>query len=477
MGDGPRSRGSIRYRIMVPYLVLIVVMVALTGLACGDWAARRAKEQCLDRGRGIAETLRRSHFPLTGPVLDQLKGLGGAEFALIDGDAKVVSSTLDPGATLGPIEAEGSDLSFQRSCLIGSTPYRVAVLDRPTGLSSRRSERLLILLPEPALRSAEWEARRAALGLSLVSAALAAGLATWIGRTLARPLSAILRAIRQIGQGQLRPTGLPARNDEIGELAEGVAQMAGWLRRLQDEQVQTERLRLIRQLSAGLAHGLRNPLTAARMTLQIFIERNRDRDTEPLSIALDELGRMERQVRRFLQLARPEPPTFEIADLGPIVCRTVAGLAVLADHHGVSVVVETAPDLPPARIDPDQIGEAIANLVANALDAAGQGGKVRVTTSSTGDCRLAISVEDDGPGISPGIASRLFEPFVTSKPEGVGLGLALCLALVTEHGGTIETGRSGGWTRFRLTLPAASPGRESGLILATAGRSEAPWPT
>ncbi len=68
---------------MVPYLALVVAMVAVTGLACGGWAASRAWEQGLERGRGIAETLRRSHFPLTRSVLDQLKGLGGAEFALI----------------------------------------------------------------------------------------------------------------------------------------------------------------------------------------------------------------------------------------------------------------------------------------------------------------------------------------------------------------------------------------------------------
>jgi signal transduction histidine kinase len=450
-----RLNWSIRDRIMAPYLALIVAMVGVTGLACGGWAASRAWEQGLERGRGIAETLKRSHFPLTLSVLDQLKGLGGAEFALVDAAGNVVSSTLGL-SPLEPVREEqalGPDLSFDRAWKHGGTSYRVGIVEWPA-----RQERLLILLPEPALRSAAWEARRAALLLSLVGAILAALLATWVGRTLSTPLSAILRAIRQIGRGDLHPTGLPVRDDEIGELAEGVRQMAEWLRALQEERVQTERLRLIRQVSAGLAHELRNPLTAARMTLQLFNERNRDRDTEPLRIALNELNRMERQVRRFLQLARPEPPVLEIAAPGPILERTCAGLAATAEHQGVMLAVDTNADLPCVRVDLEQIGQALTNLVANALDAAGPGGHVRVHAGTVGRDHVALIVEDDGPGLAEGIESRLFEPFVTTKPEGVGLGLALSLALVREQGGSIEYDRDGEWTRFRILLPVSEAG-------------------
>jgi signal transduction histidine kinase len=474
-----RLNWSIRDRIMAPYLALIVAMVGVTGLACGGWAASRAWEQGLERGRGIAETLTRSHFPLTLSVLDQLKGLGGAEFALVDAAGNVVSSTLGPiregeapaepvwdKARQEPRPPGTSDLSFDRAWTHGGTSYRVGIVEWPA-----RPERLLILLPEPALRSAAWEARRAALLLSLVGAILAALLATWVGRTLSTPLSAILRAIRQIGRGDLHPSGLPVRDDEIGELAEGVRQMAEWLRALQEERVQTERLRLIRQVSAGLAHELRNPLTAARMTLQLFNERNRDRDTEPLRIALNELNRMERQVRRFLQLARPEPPVLEIAAPGPILEGTCAGLAATAEHQGVSLEVDTNAALPCVRVDLEQIGQALTNLVANALDAAGPGGHVRVHAEAIGRDHVALSVEDDGPGIAEGIEARLFEPFVTTKPEGVGLGLALSLALVREQGGSIEYDRDGGWTRFRILLPAG----ESGGV-ASAEQNPAPYP-
>ena len=315
-----RFPGSIRNRILLPYLFLTVAMVGVTGLACGQWAADRAWEQSLERGRGIAETLRRSSFPLTESVLRQLKGLGGAEFALIGPRGDVQASTLDPPWT-GPAPTSAG-LSFAIRWSHTGHAYRVAAIDRPREPSPTGKRRLLILLPESALRAAAWEARRAALVLSLVGAGLAAALASWIGRTLSKPLSAILGAIRGVGVGDLHPEGLPlGRDDEIGELADGVARMATRLRDLERERQQTERLHLIRQLSAGLAHELRNPLTAARMTLQLYAERNRDRDVEPLRVALAELGRMERQVRRFLQIARPDPPRFKPVAIGPILAQ------------------------------------------------------------------------------------------------------------------------------------------------------------
>ncbi len=449
-----RFPGSIRDRILLPYLLLTVAMVGVTGLACGQWAADRAWEQSLERGRGIAETLRRSSFPLTESVLRQLKGLGGAEFALIGPRGQVEASTLEPTGT-GPTPTS-ADLSFATRWSHAGHTYRVAAIDRPREPRLTGMRRLLILLPESALRAAAWEARRAALILSLVGAVLAAALASWVGRTLSNPLSAILRAIRRVGAGDLHPEGLPrGRDDEIGELAEGVARMAARLGDLERDRQQTERLRLIRQLSAGLAHELRNPLTAARMTLQLYAERNRDRDIEPLHVALAELGRMERQVRRFLQIARPDPPRFEPVGIGPILSHAAAGLAATAEHQGVRLRIETVDGLPALRADPDQLGQVVSNLLLNALEAAGPGGTVRLAASTDGPALVAIDVNDDGPGLPPADVARLFQPFFTTKPEGVGIGLALCEALVREHGGSIHYERIGEQTRFRVSLPVA----------------------
>ena len=362
---------------------------------------------------------------MTEGVLGQLKGLGGAEFALVSGDGRVLSGTLGerfgdggdlPALTFLRDHSRDTDLSFDQMLSFGGVEYRVAVVGRNHFPGTPDTRRVLILLPEPTLRAVAWEARRAVLTFTLVGATLAAALAWWIGRTLSHPLSAILRETRRIGRGDLHPQGLPLhRHDEIGELAEGVAQMADWLRRLLDERVQTERLMLVRQVSAGLAHELRNPLTAARMTIEIFVERNSDRDTQALRIALDELTRMERHVRRFLQITRPEPPCFEVVSIGPILERCVLGLSAPAAHRGITLMVGATGDLPPVRVDPEQIGQVITNLIGNALDAAGPGGQVLLKALPTPTGGVVIDVEDDGPGVPQEAESRLFQPFFTTS--------------------------------------------------------------
>ncbi len=425
----------------------------------GGLPARRAS---LEHGRGVAETLERSRFPLTDGVLRQLKGLGGAEFLLIGPGGRVEASTLadvEPGST----DPLGNRPISGRSWNHSGTEYWVESVARTLPPDPGR---LLVLTPESTLRAAAWEARRGVLILTALGAGLAVMVGSWIGGTLSRPLSAILGAIREVGRGNLEPGGLPTgRGDEIGELADGVDQMARWLRRLQADRARTERLRLIRQVSAGLAHEIRNPLTAARMTLQLFIERNGDRDSEPLRIALSELERTERQIRRFLQLTRPDPPRFEPSDLDALLVRCASGISATAEHRGIGLEVALEPGLPPASIDAEQIGQVVTNLLANAIDAAGPGGHVRLSASIGPDGGPRIMVEDDGPGVDPESEPRLFSAFHSTKPEGVGLGLALARALVGEHGGTLHYERIDGRTRFQVALPSGCVGTEApGLV-------------
>lgn len=467
-----RSLTSISNRILLPYLVLIVALVAGTGLVAGRWAAARARGPYLDHGRGIVETLRRSNFPLNGPILRQLKGLGGAEFVLLDGRGEVRASTLDAA---GPSAGGRSDTlrlpsslvqpgqDFERTWRHAGVAYRVGVVERPAD-----PDRVLVLLPEPVLKAAERDAWRAIGLFTAVGVALSAALAVAVGRTISRPLAAIVEATRRISHGDLEPRGLPvAARDEVGELARAIERMAAWLQRLQDEQIRTERLRLIRQVSAGLAHELRNPLTGARLALQLDLQRRGERDAEPIRVALDELSRMERQVRRFLQMARPEPPRREPTPIAGLLGRLERNLEAVAAHRGLAFEVDAAIDRPDLDVDPEQILQVLTNLAWNAFDAVGAAGRVRVRASSEGPEWAIIDVEDDGPGVAEADVGRLFEPFFTTRPEGVGLGLALARALVLEHGGRIAYDRRDGWTRFRVVLPAAAgPGGRRGAVAA-----------
>ena len=188
---------------------------------------------------------------------------------------------------------------------------------------------------------------------------------------------------------------------------------------------QSERTRLLAQFAAGLAHQLRNSLTGARMSVQLHARRYPAAGGRPdLDVALRQLAMTEEQVKGLLSLGRVEsrPPT--VCDLR----RLLADVAVLvqpACQHA-RVALERPRGDRPLEVLADAAGlrAAVLNLALNAIEAAGPGGTVRLEAVD-GEDEVAIEVSDTGPGPPPELADSLCEPFVTSKPEGVGLGLAL----------------------------------------------------
>jgi signal transduction histidine kinase len=446
-------------------VALTVVMVGLTGLACGTWAASRAWNERIERGRQIVETLERSNYPLTDAVLEQLRGLGGAEFALVDERGLVRKATqpalLGARFVVGQEPGDPSFRRFWRPPAEGGSAFRVASVTR-RGSVSQSAAHLLVLLPEPALQAAAWEAGRTILGLTLLGAGLAALVALAVGRALAAPLVQIARALQRIGRGESIGALPRERPDEIGELADAVSRLGGRLETLERERTEAERLHLVRQLAAGLAHEIRNPLTAARMTLQLLERRHVQEQPlgEPLRMALGELGRMERQVKRFLQIARPDPPRFAPVCAQALIAEAVNRVAAAYELRGRRLEVREGPESPTLRADPDQIGQVLVNLLQNALDASPASIAVRIGAGTIAG-RGVIRVDDEGPGVPESVVGQLFQPFVTTKPEGVGLGLALCASLVREHDGRLTYAREGGVSVFRVDLPlaASEPGR------------------
>ncbi len=451
-----RRSGSIRDQILLPTIGLTVMLVGLTGLACGGWVASRAWQERIERGRQIVDTLSRSNFPLTDAVLDQLRGIGGVEFAIVD-ETGLIQKATQPnlvGARWAGLR-EPQERGFQTVWTAPSpgSSYRIAWLAQRTADSSSRTQ-LLVLLPEPALRAAAWEAARAIGLLTVLGAILAAALAVTMGRALAAPLTEISAAIRQIERGE-PVAALPRdRSDEIGEVADAVTRLAGRLEVLERDRAEAQRLQLVRQLSAGLAHELRNPLTAARMTLQLLEQRQAGNPAvaTPVHLAIGELGRMERQVKRFLQIARPDPPHLAVVDPRQLLMEAIERMAAACELRGHKVELVEGGPTPSLRVDSDQLGQVLINLLQNALDASQAPSVVRVRAISQ-DSWVVLAVEDEGPGVPHSIADRLFQPFVTTKPEGVGLGLALCASLVREHHGFLRYQRESGITRFEVQLP------------------------
>ena len=250
-------------------------------------------------------------------------------------------------------------------------------------------------------------------------------------------------------------------------------------KRIQALHIRAERLQAVAELSASLAHEIRNPLASIRSATE-QLARRRARSLEPTAdddderilhdLVVREADRLSRLLADFLDFARARVTRVSRIDLGALAN---AASMIAASHPdrgaGVQVQVKVAPDLPPVEGDEDLLHRAVFNLVLNAVQAVGPDGHVFVEVDRyrpvgehgassalvTGEL-LTVSVTDDGPGVPPELEDRLFEPFVTGKTGGTGLGLPVVHRAVEAHRGVVLVDALARGTRFTMVLPTAS---------------------
>lgn len=218
----------------------------------------------------------------------------------------------------------------------------------------------------------------------------------------------------------------------------------------------SERLYAIGQLSAGLAHEIRNPIASIAGAAGI-LQRNPDsgqRRQKCLEIISKECGRLNRLLTSFLDFAKPRPPMFRTVGVESLL-DSVIELAVHAiGKQQIAMRKNLGPGLPQLECDAEQIRQVLLNLILNAIQAMSQGGEITVS-AQVQDSAVVIAVRDQGCGISPENLGRLFDPFFTTKETGTGLGLPVAHQIVAQHGGALwaDPNPDGGITfSFRLPL-------------------------
>ena len=266
---------------------------------------------------------------------------------------------------------------------------------------------------------------------------------------------------------------LLARNGEVRWIRWHIARIAGgggatYLvgidltkeRELVARTAAAERLATVGTLAAGLAHEIRNPLNAAQ--LQLTLARRRlsrshrgglAAGLEAAALVQDELGRLGDLVRDFLAYARPAPLRTRATDLREVVRHVGKLLGPDARTAGVAIEI-SAPEVVSAHCDEDKIKQVLYNLVRNAIEAAGNPGRVAIEVSRHGAMAI-LDVLDTGPGVPEGL--DIFQPFATSKDGGTGLGLSIVERIVSDHGGSIAASRRGDRTVLRVEIPVGGP--------------------
>ncbi len=311
-----------------------------------------------------------------------------------------------------------------------------------------------------------WLLLVAALVLGLTGVSLVA--ATALAGAMTRPLRRLEEALERVAAGDLETRVAPAGARELRTLGERFNAMTARLSGARAALAEAEREAAWREVARRLAHEFKNILTPMSLSLHRLRRRADHVPEQHRAAVADSLGAMDqalgdltRLAEQFSQYARLPEPRFERLDLAQVV----RDAARLHEPEGVRVALEPARGPLPVSADRLLLSRAVHNLLLNACEASPDGATVDVRTAADGGCAV-VEILDRGPGIAPQVRARLFEPYISTKARGSGLGLSLVRDIAVQHGGSVTlTERAGGGARACLSLPLAE---ETGPAAGTA---------
>jgi len=296
--------------------------------------------------------------------------------------------------------------------------------------------------------------------LLLVTSALwlaALGVLIYLAARISRPVQELTEGLGKVAAGDLAARVEPGGSDEIGAAVEAFNHMAAQLEQARERLIHVTRLASWQALARKMAHEVKNSLTPIRLTMEEIISRSPSTDgiflEQAAQIVADEVNTLERRVRAVSEFA-PEPPVMPgELDVNALLEERISLLR--AAHPEVTYQLRLEERAPRAMGDPDLIKSVLTNLLENAAQAAQPGGEVLAVTARNGTM-MHVEVHDSGPGLSAQARATLFEPTISFKKGGMGLGLSIARRSALLCGGDLETveGELGG-AGFRLNLPLA----------------------
>jgi signal transduction histidine kinase len=451
----------------------------------GVWMVAQARSRT---GELVGAFVARLDLQFMAEALAQSRLGPGARLLVVDGDGIPVARSdgpVEPGApSLRPSNpAVDAALGSATEGSLESGGI-IAVYSNLSGYQSVRGVRWVILLEQPT-REAYALARTTRnntviVGVLVLALSLLGGV--WLAARLTRPLRQLAARADAIAGHHHPGAHDHAQHDdapppilapgEIGVLAQRIEDMArriGEREKLQAALARGDRLAAVGTMAASVAHEVNNPLTTVLGYAKLLLEdKPQDHPDRPgLELIAEEAARMKGIVGNLLDYARSEraPRPEGETDVNDSIRHTAALMVPELRRTRVTLDLDLADGLPAAAAGTHALQQVFVNLVQNAAQAMPGGGPVRVTSGfAPGKVAIEVNVVDQGPGVPAGERKRIFEPFVTTKLSGTGLGLAVCKHLVTSFGGSIDVGDnpSGHGARFRVLIPIEPARAHSG---------------
>ncbi|MGQ0615335.1 MAG: ATP-binding protein [Planctomycetaceae bacterium] len=422
------SRSRLARRIVFAVLLLVAGLFLALGLVAVRVADARVETELDAAADRVARELEGLQIPAQHrpAILASLAALVRAEIAVTGGGAR--SATV-PAWSAGELAA----LRAGRVRLQG-VEYRV----KERALE-RRPERCFLLTREQVVRDRRDDVLVPIIATGALGLLIAAGTGLWVARSIAAPVRALAATAQRVADGTFAGDLARRGPGEIGDLEEAFGRM---LRSLRDQEArlrESERFAALGRITGGIAHELRNPLTAVRIAVETSLSEDAAGRAEAREMALAEIDRLDRTLKEMLDYVRPRQPRLERVEVDRLLHECARLLQRQCDHLRVRIEVE-APEGIALTGDPDRLKQAVLNLLLNAIQAQPGGGVVRLCARDR-----EIEVRDCGPGIPEEVRDKIFEPFVTTKAAGIGLGLAVVKQVADEHGAQVSftTGSEG----------------------------------
>jgi len=465
-------RRSLAWRLFTGFVLVALSSSLLAGLGTAlFWRQHVQKRQERELQR-VADIVTHARFPLGRSVLRQMRELSGVEFVTASRAGQILDSTLPLDKTDEKLlttilehPSEGRDPS--RTVNLSGKQYRVKKIPVAYRTGSPDDAHAVLLLREQAALLSEMAPILPATGVAAGCAvALSAIVSIWLARSIAKPLSDLARATVRAARDWNASIPIPSTNNEVRDLAVAIQQMIRqrqeFERALRDE----ERNHALHEIGRGLAHQLRNLVTALRLAVDLHVQSCHEAGADDeLRVAYRQLQVMEVTLREFLTLTAQLPHP-ELVDLRALLDEVLELLQPAIEHAQVTLRVEVSPDSDgkfPVEGHRWALFQLMANLITNGFEAARQGShqpQVWVLLERR-DNKGRLVVRDNGPGVADHVQERLFKAPVTTKPDGIGLGLLVCQTVAAQHHGTLSWSRQREWTEFVFEFPLASSGNPS----------------
>ena len=446
-------RWPLRNQILIRMILLLIISISLLtgGFIHSRIQASRAEEKA--ELESVCKAIESFRFPLTQPVLDSIHDLAGVEIAVTDSKGRVQAKSLNCPPITHPIgEPNQQEQTPDGNFHLTTTELLQQFEQTPD------KWKVHVFHPRRSFRGIFWEAAWPPFLLVLTIVPIAVALSYAAAANVTQPVARLQQQLENFGQGEFFDIQTHPTRDEIRELSLAFNQMASRLKDHENQVQQNAHLQAMVQFGASTAHHLRNAATGIKMAVQLIASHSNEVATsENYHVAIRQLALMDSHIKKFLMSSKPaaKRPSEPVA-LAEVLNEVVDLMQPMAEHLNVQLETDYHPGNFEVAMHRDDAIQLMINLISNAIDAASslatrcsETPQGRVNVQLIGNKKnFSLTVSDNGPGPAPEIQDQLFQPFVTGKPEGTGLGLFVIKEIADRYQARVQWTREQGLTQF-----------------------------